>query len=107
MDWIYLVLIVAFLTWSVQIYMVYHRQVQQIQSQIEQTRTSQQDVTVQAEEYELRAQELTEQLADVKTEAETLEKTEKGLEQEVNQYRDQQASRRPTRHRVQINKDAE
>lgn len=107
MDWIYLVLIVAFVTWSVQIYMVYHRQVNKIQAQIEQTQLNQQDVTVQAEEYEARAQELAEQLADVKSEAETLEKTEKGLEQEVNQYRDQQSKRRPTRHRVQMDNDSE
>ncbi|MBT3601903.1 MAG: hypothetical protein HOE48_17435 [Candidatus Latescibacteria bacterium] len=107
MDWIYLVLIVAFVTWSVQIYLVYHRQVGKIQDQIEVTRISQQDVTVQAEEYEARALELTEQLADVKSEAETLDKTEKGLEQEVSQYREKQSSRRPTRHRVEIDKDSE
>lgn len=107
MDWIYLVLIVAFVTWSVQIYMMYHKQVNKIEAQIELTQTSQQGVTVQAEEFEARAQELAEQLADVKAESETLEKTEKGMEQEVNQYRDQQASRRPTRHRVQIDNDAE
>ena len=105
MDWIYLILIVAFFTWTVQIYMVYRRQVSRIQSQIEATQISQQDVTVQAEDYEARAEELAGQLADIKSEAETLEKTEKGLEQELGQFRQQQASRRPTRHRVQTDED--
>lgn len=107
MDWIYLILIIAFFIWSVQIIMVYRRQSANIELQIDATRNSQQDVVVQAEDYEARALDLTEQLSDLKTEADALGKTEKGLEQEVNQYRQQNASRRPTRHRVQLDGDAE
>jgi len=107
LDWIYLILIVAFIVWSIQIVMVYRRQAENIELQIDATRNSQQDVVVQAEDYEARAEELTGQLADLKTESESLEKTEKGLEQEVNQYRQQNASRRPTRHRVQLDGDSE
>ncbi|MFT5366835.1 MAG: chromosome segregation ATPase [Candidatus Latescibacterota bacterium] len=107
MEWIYFVLIIAFLTWSVQIYLVYHRQVDKIEAQIDATQTSQQDVILQAEEFEKRAQEVTEQLVDLKAESDTLEKTEKGLEQELGQYRQQQASRRPTRHRVDLDEGTE
>ena len=107
MEWIYLILIIAFVTWTVQIIMVYRRQVDNIQAQIDLAFNSQQDVVLQAEEYEARAEELAGQLADLKAEADTLEKTEKGLEQEVNQYRQQQASRRPTRHRVETDDAAE
>ena len=87
--------------------MVYRRQVVNIQAQIDLAVNSQQDVVVQAEEYEVRAEELAGQLADLKSEADALDKTEKGLEQEVNQYRQQQASRRPTRHRVETDDSVE
>lgn len=105
MEWIYLVLIIAFVVWSVQIVMVYRRQVSNIQTQIDVAFNSQQDVVLQAEEYELRAGEVAGQLADLKSELETLEQTEKKMEQEVNQFRQQQASRRPTRHRVETDAD--
>lgn len=107
MEWIYLILIIAFVTWTVQIAMVYRRQVNNIQVQIDLALNNQQDVAVQAEEYEARAEELVGELTDLKSEADALDKTEKGLEQEVNQYRQQQASRRPTRHRVETDDSAE
>lgn len=107
MEWIYLVLIIAFITWTVQIIMVYRRQVANIQTQIENTRNSQSDVTVQAEEYEERARELASELADLKSEADGLGKTEQGLEQEVKQFRQDTASRRPTRHRVELDEGGE
>ncbi|MGA1196582.1 MAG: hypothetical protein ACO36I_08810 [Candidatus Latescibacterota bacterium] len=107
MEWIYLILIIAFVTWTVQILMVYRRQVDNIQAQIEIALSNQQDVAVQAEEYEARAEELAEQLADLKSESDTLEQTEKKMEQEVNQFRQQQASRRPTRHRVETDETVE
>jgi predicted nuclease with TOPRIM domain len=107
LEWIYLILIIAFVTWTVQILMVYRRQVDNIQAQIEIALSNQQDVAVQAEEYEARAEELAEQLADLKSESDTLEQTEKKMEQEVNQFRQQQASRRPTRHRVETDETVE
>jgi predicted nuclease with TOPRIM domain len=107
LEWIYLILIIAFVTWTAQILMVYRRQVDNIQAQIEIALSNQQDVAVQAEEYEARAEELAEQLADLKSESDTLEQTEKKMEQEVNQFRQQQASRRPTRHRVETDETVE
>jgi len=107
LEWIYLILIIAFVTWTVQILMVYRRQVDNIQAQIEIALSNQQDVAVQAEEYEARAEELAEQLADLKSESDTLEQTEKKMEQEVNQFRQQQASRRPTRQRVETDETVE
>ncbi len=107
MEWIYLILIIAFVTWTVQILMVYRRQVDNIQAQIDIALNNQQDVAVQAEEYEARAEELAGQLADLKSESDTLEQTEKKIEQEVNQFRQQQASRRPTRHRVETDETVE
>jgi peptidoglycan hydrolase CwlO-like protein len=102
LDWIYLFLITAFMIWSVQIYLVYARVVEKIQDQIASAQTSQEDVSAQAEEFEARAAELAEQLADLKSENDTLEKTEKGLKTELDQYRQNQEARRPTRHRVEM-----
>lgn len=105
MEWVYLILIIAFIIWTVQIIMVYRRQVDNIQKQIDAAQVNQQDTLKQAEDFESRAALLVEELAEIKAEAETLDKTEKGLEEEVNQYRAQQASRRPTRHRVQADEE--
>ena len=101
MECILLILILAFLIWSVQILMVYRKQVDKIDTQITLAQTNREEVTAQAETYEARGEELTEKLNDLKSEVESLEKTEKGLEKEVVQFQQQAASRRPTLHRVE------
>ena len=100
MDWIYFILILAFVCWSAQIVMVYRRQSVRIDEQIEAARANQEGVAEQAETYEARAQELAGQLQELKEKASTLANTEKGLEAEVAKFRQQADSRRPTRFRV-------
>ena len=87
--------------WTVQIVMVYRKQVEKIDAQVQMAQDNQAEVTEQAETYEARAQELATELEKLKGEIQSLEKVEKGLEKEVGQFLQQDASRRPTRHRVE------
>ena len=104
MEWFFLGMVLVFMIWMIQILMVYHKQVDKIDTHIELAETSRAEVTEQAESYEARCEELTETLNGLKSEVESLEKTEKGLEREVDQFM-QSASRRPTRHRVEAPKE--
>lgn len=63
--------------------------------------TSQGETLEQAERYESRALDLTKELDELKGRSETLGRTEKGLEKELAQFRQREASRNPTRHRVE------
>jgi len=97
---------IVFLIWAVQIVILYRRQAEKIEIQVQLALTNQEEIAQQAEEYETQAADLSEQLAGLKSELENLEKTEKGLEQEVEHYRRQGAERRPTRHRVEPEQSA-
>ena len=97
-------MILAFMIWSIQILLVYRKQVDKIDAQIEQVETSRAEVLEQSETYEARGEELMAALNEIKSEVEGLEKTEKGLEREVEQF--QNASSRPTRHRVEPTEDS-
>ncbi|MDP6040152.1 MAG: hypothetical protein QGG64_16500 [Candidatus Latescibacteria bacterium] len=106
MEWIFLILILAFIIWTIQLLMVYRKQVEKIDAQIHMAQSNQAEVTEQAERYEARAQELAGELADIKGEIDSLEKTEKGLEREVGQLGQQSSARRPTRHKVEPQDDS-
>ena len=107
MDWVYFGLIIIFLAWSVQIFMVYSRQVDKIKAQISVTESSQEEVVLQVEDFEARGQEASAQLTELKAESDDLEKTQKELQQALRESRQKQAFRRPTRHRVETDEDVE
>ena len=87
--------------WSVQILMIYRKQVDKIDTQITMAQTDREEVIAQAETYEVRGEELADKLNDLKSEVESLEGTEKGLQKAVVQFQQQATSRRPTRHRIE------
>lgn len=107
MEWVFLILIIAFVSWSVQILAVYRRLREKINAQVETAQASQAETLAQAQKYEIRAEELAQELADLKGTMDGLEKTEMRLEQEVADFRHQDAQRRPTRHRVEPDQNAE
>ena len=52
MDWVFLILILAFIAWCVQILYAYRRQADRIQIQIDQVLASEAEVSEQADQYE-------------------------------------------------------
>jgi flagellin len=52
LEWVYLILILAFVAWSVQMLMTYRRQIDRLQAQIDLALTNQGEVSEQAEHYE-------------------------------------------------------
>ena len=105
MEWFLLGIVLVFMIWSIQILMVYRKQVDKINMHIDLAETGRAEVTEQAESYEARGEELMETLNDLKSEVESLEKTEKGLEREVEQFVQDASRGRPTRHRVEPTED--
>ena len=100
LEWVMLILIIAFILWAVQIVAVYRRQGEKMEAHIQMAQTNQQDIAVQTEQYEERLEELSVVLDELKNKMDGLGKTERGLEQEVAQYQRQENQRRPTRHSV-------
>jgi len=101
LDVIYVILTGVFLFWSGQILVVYRRQVKRMEEKIRAAKSSHGETLEQAEEYEERAEELSRELDELKARSETLERTEKTLERELMQFRQREAARNPTRHRVE------
>ena len=100
MGWIYLVFIIAFVIWSVQILMVYKKQSERIDQQIQVAQTNQEEVTQQAEVYEARVAELATELEELKGEASDWEGKEKAIQRQLNENEERASRRNPTRHRV-------
>ncbi|MDA0749046.1 MAG: hypothetical protein O2954_21205 [bacterium] len=101
MEWVYLVLILAFISWSVQIILVFRRQSGRVDAQIAQFEATRSDVAQQAEQYENQAREKKETLQGLEQTAAELEKNEKELQTQISGLKGTDAARRPTRHKVE------
>ena len=100
MEWVYLILILIFIVWSIQLIFVYVRQAEKLDAQIKQAQVSQEDVVLQAEKYEAQAEEKGTRLRELESKASELESKEKQLGEQISSLKQKEASRRPTRHRV-------
>ena len=100
MEWIYLVFIIAFVSWSVQILMVYRRQSERIDQQVQVAQTNQEELTQQAEDYEARVAELATELEELKGEVSDWEGREKAIQHQLHEHQERESIRNPTRHRV-------
>ena len=107
MEIVYLVLILVFLCWIVQMLMVFRKQVDQVTAQNQQIRESQGEVLEQAERLESAAKEKADMLKDLQVQLQKLGETESGLQSEIVSFKGAEASRRPTRHRVEGNESDE
>ena len=101
MEWFYLVLILAFFFWAAQMLFGYKRYSDRADDQIAQTISNEENVIKQAEGYEAQVAEKEEELKLLLEEDRTLEKRQKDLEAKVQELKQKEASRRPTRHRVE------
>ena len=100
MEWVYLILILAFVAWSVQMLMAYRRQVDRVQTQIDLALTNQGEVSEQAEHYESLSVEKKEQLKELEEKAEELADKEKELQAQILGLKERTGGRSPTRHKV-------
>ena len=103
MDWVYLVLVLAFIAWTFQIVFAYKRQAGRIDAMIEQAERTQAEVTEQAERHEAQAEELKTQLKQLEGRADELEGKEATLHGKITGRQDSDSSRSPTRHRAEGN----
>ncbi len=100
MDWVYLILILAFLTWSVQMVLAFRRQATAIEEQIAQAQASLDEVSSQAQRYEAQAEERKAELRELEQNVQQLSAREKGVQGQIISLKENDAARRPTRHRV-------
>ena len=100
MDWVYLVLILAFVSWSFQMYFAYKRQATHIDDVIEHTLRAQAETSEEADRYEAQAQELKEKQRALEDRAAELEGKETEIQSSLVGDKENSASLRPTRHRV-------
>jgi uncharacterized membrane protein len=101
LEWVLLILIIVFIIWSIQILMAYRRQGEKIDAQVQLAQANQMEILTQAEQYETRVAELSGKLEALKSKVDGLKKTEMSLTKEVEQYKQQESQRRPTRHKVE------
>jgi chromosome segregation ATPase len=99
-DWVYLVLILAFVSWSFQMFIAYKRQATHIDGMIEHARRTQAETSEEADRYEAQAEELKEQQKALEDKAGELEGKETEIQSSLVGTQENSASRRPTRHRV-------
>ena len=72
MDWVYLIWILAFIAWSVQMLVAYRSQVGRIQHQIDLALANQGEVSEQAEQHEVQAKEKKDMLNELESKSEEL-----------------------------------
>ena len=101
MEWFYLVLILAFFFWSAQMLFGYKRYADRADDQIAQTISNEKNVIEQAEGYEAQVAEKEEELKQLQDEDGTHEERQKELAAKVQELKQKETSRRPTRHRVE------
>ena len=99
-DWVYLILMLAFLTWSVQMIVAFRRQAARIEEQIAQAQASYSEVCAQAEHYEAQAEERKVELRELEQNVQQLSAREKEVQGRIISLKENDAARRPTRHRV-------
>jgi len=100
MEWFFLILILAFVSWCAQMLMGFKRQSERIDAQIEATVSNDESIVQQAASYEAQVQEKEEERKELQTEEEKLAAQQNELESGVKELKQKDASRRPTRHRV-------
>jgi len=101
MDWLYLALVLAFLGWSIQLVLGYRRQSAALAMQIQQAQVNQEEVMHQAESYEAQAEEKKAEQKELNKKLEETEAKEKELQKQIIALKQREASRRPTRHKVE------
>ena len=100
MDWLLLVLILAFIFWSFQMIIVYRRQIERYDDQIAQVRVNTEEVLGQIEKYETEHTDKQEELDTLRTEAEGLDGKEKEVSEKIKSLQKAGEARRPTRFRL-------
>ena len=99
-DWVYLILMLAFLTWSVQMVVAFRRQAARIEEQIAQTEASHREVSAHAARCEAQVEEKKIELQRLQQNVQQLSAREKEVQGQIFSLKKSDAARRPTRHRV-------
>jgi hypothetical protein len=100
MDWVYLVLILAFSSWSFQMAFAYKRHAGRVDELIDQALRTQAEVDEDAQRHESRARALHEEQTSLAARVSELEGKESELQGRISGQQESDASRRPTRHRI-------
>ena len=100
MDWIFIVLTIAFIIWSGQIVYSYRRRVALINNQIEAARITKLEIAEQAEQYEVRAERLSAEKNELEQQVSSWTGKEESIKKLVDEKNQRDASRRPTRFKV-------
>jgi chromosome segregation ATPase len=106
MDWMLLVLIMAFIFWSFQMIVVYRRQIERYDEQIRQVRANAEEISEQIVKNESDHAEKRSELESLRLEAEGLDKTEKELDEEIKTLKSTDDGRLPGRFRLDPNESA-
>ena len=101
MEWVYLTLALAFLAWAAQMVLAYRRGAEIVAAQVAQARSNQEEILLQAECHETQAEEKKAELEELKGRAAELGGREKELQASILSLKQKEATRRPTRHKVQ------
>jgi chromosome segregation ATPase len=100
MDWLLLVLTMAFLFWSFQMIIVYRRQIERYDEQIGQVRANADEVFSQVEKYEHGHAEKKAELEKMKSDTARLDTKKKELDEKIKALKSADEIRRPTRFRL-------
>lgn len=100
MDWLLLVLILAFLFWSFQMIIVYRRQIERYDEQIRQVRANAQEISDQIVKYESDHEVKRSELEKLRLEAEGLDQQEKEVGEKIKALKSVDDPRHPTRFRL-------
>ncbi len=101
MDWILLVLILAFVFWAFQMVVVFKRQLARYDEQVANLNNSTADVRSQADRYDRDNEEKQKELQSARDAVKAAEDREAALKGRVKGLR-KDDGRRPTRHRVDL-----
>ena len=100
MDWLLLVLILAFVFWSFQMIIVYRRQIQRYDEQTMQVLANTDEVVAQVEKYEADHAEKKEELDTLREQAESLDRKEKEVGEKIKSLKEAGDGRRGSRFRL-------
>jgi DNA repair exonuclease SbcCD ATPase subunit len=100
MDWLLLVLILAFTFWSFQMVIVYRRQIERYDEQTAQVVANTSEVIAQLEKYEADHAEKKEELDTLRKEMEGMDSKEKEMGEKIKTLKGVNDGRRPTRFRL-------
>lgn len=100
MDWLMLVLILAFVCWLFQMVFFYRRRIEQYDAQIAQVQVNTAEVNAQVEKFETDHAEKKRELDEIRAEAEKLGEKEKEVGDKIKTLKAADSARRPTRFRL-------